>query len=114
MRFIEIILSILEEIEHMLDIFRVTHVAAVTAVRVNLRPRSEDVFQEGQVPGRQDQVVFIAHQADLGAVAQVGVDVVQADDLDRPLRGKLRVLGLIIRKEKLVEIVDKSGMSWWP
>lgn len=58
------ILSALEEIDHVLDIFPVTHVAAVTAERVYLGAGTEDVFQEGQVLRRQNQVVFVAHHDD--------------------------------------------------
>ena len=43
-RFIEIVLSSFEEIEHIVDIFRVTHVAAVTAVGVKLGAGTEDIF----------------------------------------------------------------------
>ena len=67
-RFIEIPLSFLEKIEHVRDIFPVTHVAAVTTVGVNFCPGPEHVFQKDQVLRSQDRVVFIAHQDDLGAV----------------------------------------------
>ena len=43
-RFIRVALSVFEEIDHVIDIGPVSHVAAVAAIRVYLRAGPEDVF----------------------------------------------------------------------
>ena len=86
----------------------------MTAVRVNFCPGTEDIFQKVQLLWGQDEVIFIAHQADLWAVPQIGFDVVKAVDLNRPLLGQFRVLGLIVWKQQVIEIVDESGIAGDP
>ena len=86
----------------------------MTAVRVNFCAGTKDIFQKVQLLWTQDEVIFIAHQADLRAVAQIGFDVEKAVDLNRPLLSEFRVLGLIIRKEQIIELVDESGIAGDP
>ena len=60
-----------ERVDHVGHVIAVTHIAAVPAIRVNFCSIPEHLTKEVDLPGFENNIVFIVHHGYFGTVAQV-------------------------------------------